>query len=440
MTISRVNGSSWGVGDKLTSAQTNALDINTTSALDKRAGQTDTLQSIISCSGAGRIVPSYIAGADADTTYTLSSGVSVIDGSTVPTAPRNYTLSTTGAIAGDTVVVFGGAFDITVKVGGTPLLVVGTGNSGLNQSRWGEFIYTGSTWILLSSSFPAKQQRQVFTSNGTYTVPADCWKLLVIGVGGGGGGAGGAGGNTTTSASASGGGGGGAAMQGSAWVDTTPGATFAVTCGTGGSGGSLGASGGSAGSNGGDGAATTFGSAISFQGAQGGTGGNAPSTLTYSYAPGGGPIQNSNKFSGYTSGTLNPLYPAIRLPGEGGFGAQSGQVAAAGGLPHVSATTGGSGTTTGGTAGSAGTPASTYFGGGGGGGGGASAFGNGGVGGLGGTGINPGTGTSGATGSAGTAGGGGGGGGGGGQGTAAGANGGAGGAGGAGVLVVIPIR
>ena len=56
MTISRVNGAAWAVGEKLTSAQANGLDLNGTYALDKRVSQTDTLQSIVSCSGAGRIV------------------------------------------------------------------------------------------------------------------------------------------------------------------------------------------------------------------------------------------------------------------------------------------------------------------------------------------------------------------------------------------------
>jgi hypothetical protein len=45
MTISRVNAGTWSVGDKLTAAQINQLDVNTTYALDKRAGQTDTLES-----------------------------------------------------------------------------------------------------------------------------------------------------------------------------------------------------------------------------------------------------------------------------------------------------------------------------------------------------------------------------------------------------------
>ncbi len=55
MTIQRVNGLSWGVGEKLTSAQSNALDLNTTYALDKRNGQTDVLGSVVSLTGTGSI-------------------------------------------------------------------------------------------------------------------------------------------------------------------------------------------------------------------------------------------------------------------------------------------------------------------------------------------------------------------------------------------------
>lgn len=51
MTISRAKPAGWGVGDKLTSAEQNQVDTNTTYALDKRAGQTDTLGSVVTVSG-----------------------------------------------------------------------------------------------------------------------------------------------------------------------------------------------------------------------------------------------------------------------------------------------------------------------------------------------------------------------------------------------------
>lgn len=46
-----MNPGLWGVGDKLTSAQQNALDANTSYALDKRSGETDTLESVVTLDG-----------------------------------------------------------------------------------------------------------------------------------------------------------------------------------------------------------------------------------------------------------------------------------------------------------------------------------------------------------------------------------------------------
>lgn len=462
MTISRVNPSNWGSGDKLTSTQANNLDINGASALDKRSGQTDTLSSLVTCAVGGQIMPSVAAAPDANTTFTVGGNALVINASSGLTAPRAYTLSNTGATVGARFIVLGGAQDVTVKNnGGTTLLVVGTANTGNNQSRWGEFFFDGSNWQVLESSLAPQQQRATFTANGTYTVPADCYKLLVIGVGGGGGGGGGSGSAATGQFMDCGGGGGGGAMVGATWVDTTPGSTFAVTVGTGGNGGGGTAGNSSSGGDGLDGSATTFGSFISFWGAQGGRGG-VSSTLNngsgYSIAPGGGPVQGGVKAGSLaiTSGLTTYVYPnGVRIPGEGGYGANSGAAAsggtnspypggsANGNLPHLSSTIANSGSTTGGTAGSGGSSAggsSGIYSGGGGGGGGASAFGSGGNGGQGGAsnGTNPGT--VGSAGSAGGTGAGGGGGGGGGAGSTTGSAGGNGGAGGNGALVVIPIR
>lgn len=52
MSISRVKPAGWGVNEKLTSGQQNLLDINVTYALDKRSGQSDTLASTVTVSGA----------------------------------------------------------------------------------------------------------------------------------------------------------------------------------------------------------------------------------------------------------------------------------------------------------------------------------------------------------------------------------------------------
>ena len=451
MSIPAVN--TWGVGDELTSAQITQISDSLTYALDNRSGQTDTLASVVSASGAGRIRPTYVAGADTNTVYTLSSGISIINAATGLSAARTYTLSTTGAGAGDQVEIIAGTYDVTVVDGfsSTTLLILGGTNTGANHSRSAVFVFTGTAWAVKSSSLPPILQVQAFTANGTYTVPAGVYRLMVVGCGGGGGGGGGAGGNHTnsTTVNATGGGGGGAAMQGSAWVDTTPGATFAVVVGTGGSAGA-GGSGGptSSGGEGNDGSSTTFGSVISFRGAEGGRGGEGGGIIgvNENWVPGGGPIQTATRSPRHATAAGTATLLGVRMPGEGGYGASKGGsgtltgAGASGNYPHISATAAGSLTTTPGAGGSQGAAASGVLGGGGGGGGGASAFGNGGAGGTGSAGIS-GVGAS-AAGGAGVAGGtGAGGGGGGGSGNASAAGvGGAGGAGGNGALVVIPIR
>lgn len=140
-----------GVGDKLTSAEINEIDANTEAALDKRSGQTDTLESIVSESGAGRIRDSRTAGADADTTYALSSGISIIDASTGLSTSRSYTLSITGAGAGDRVYIIGGSNNVTVKDGfdASTMLIVGT--SATAQRAASEFIFNGTRWVCPAS-------------------------------------------------------------------------------------------------------------------------------------------------------------------------------------------------------------------------------------------------------------------------------------------------
>ena len=51
MSISRVKPGTWSLGEKLSSAQANQLDINTTYALDRRSGQTDVCASNVTYTG-----------------------------------------------------------------------------------------------------------------------------------------------------------------------------------------------------------------------------------------------------------------------------------------------------------------------------------------------------------------------------------------------------
>ena len=148
MSVPRVNPPQWGVGDKLTAAQINQLDLNFTYALDKRAGQTDTLSSVVTASGAGRIIGTYAAGADANTTYLLSGANSIINAAAI-TAARTYRLSNTGAVAGDRLMVLNpSAFALTIQ-NDTPttLAVVGAGTSA-----WMDLLFNGTAWIAWRSA------------------------------------------------------------------------------------------------------------------------------------------------------------------------------------------------------------------------------------------------------------------------------------------------
>src|SRR5262245_9088280 len=106
MSISRVNSIGWGVGEKLTSAQQNAVDINTTYAADKRAGQTDTIAALWTMSGVGRTVKTSVLGADANTNYQADGGNSIIRVTSAVTANRNYTLVSTNATDGDCIAIY----------------------------------------------------------------------------------------------------------------------------------------------------------------------------------------------------------------------------------------------------------------------------------------------------------------------------------------------
>jgi hypothetical protein len=453
MTIDLVKSGGWSVGEELTSPQIEGIDANTTYALDKRSGETDTLASIVTCTGAGRIVNSYVAGANADTTYIRGTAAGIIDASSGLTAARAYTLSNTGASAGDVWTVLGNpTYDVTVKnAAASTLLVLAAGSTG--QSRWAEFLFNGTAWVLFKSSHQPQRGLTTFTANGNYTVPADCYMLLVLGAGGGGGGGGGSGGGSTDNISCCAGAGGGAAMLGATFVSTTPGTVFAVTIASGGAGGAGVAGASAAGTGqageGADGGDTTFGSTLTFRGGQGGGSAYAVSgtNTTIQYTRGGGPVAGSIKYPSGTSTPASLILPpfGVNQPGEGGYGISYNSVTGPGGTggkSAVASTLAGSGTTTPGTGGALAVAGGSKLPGGGGGGGGASAVGNGANGGAGGNGNAGGVGVSGTNGSSAAANSaaGGGGGGGGGFGTVIGSVGGTGGTGGSGVLIVIPVR
>ncbi len=150
MTINLVNGATWGVGDELTSSQINDLDENVTFALDKRDGQVDSLQSVVSLSLAGRIVDNVAAGADADTTYAVDAPNRVIQVTSAVTANRAYGLSATGAVTGDQITIYcESSFVYEIEVQDQAAVAMFTlGNVSTSTGNWASFIFTGSGWGL----------------------------------------------------------------------------------------------------------------------------------------------------------------------------------------------------------------------------------------------------------------------------------------------------
>lgn len=434
MTIARIKSPDWGVGEILTAAQMNALDANVTNALDKRSGQTDTLESVITTSGAGRIVPTYATGADADTAYLVSGANALIDVPTL-TADRAYTFNNTNAQAGDRIFILNrSSYYLTIKdAAATTLIVLGSEIYNNGESGWCELIHTGAVWVLARSALRPALTAQTFTSNGTWTCPRGVTLALVTGWGGGGAGGGGAPGSSTgvPTTIGSGGGGGGGAQRLSFVVSVTPGDAYAVTIGAGGT--SVGA-----GLDGTDGGDTQLGSVAIFYGAQGGAKGV---TSSDDYGIRGGcstrQVTSHSRSSAVAYTTTEVSHIAHRQFGGGGFsttGNGATAVAASAGVGSNFGLPGGAG----GASGSI--PA--WYGGIGGGGGGGGGGGAGAAGGAGGSGGAAETGNGGAAGSSAGAnsGAGGGGGGGGGGGSVTPGAGGASGAGGSGQLIVIPLR
>jgi hypothetical protein len=415
MSISRVKPN-WGVGEKLTSAQQNQLDTNVTYALDKRSGETDTLESVVQLDTGGRIVKEQVLGADVDTTYDVTDGGFIWVHEAVVSSPE-YTLDDANAEWGDeiTIAAHPSASTVTIKNhDGNELFTLGFGDECDGPSA--VFRFDSIDWTVILGH-PSREIVEEFTSSDTWTCPRGVTKVRIEGVGGGGGGGGGAGGanGTALDAGISGGGGAGARL-GTAWIDVTPGDTYTITIGTGGAGGLAGAA-NTDGADGSDGTSTTFEDGVptvlaSFLGAGGGARGESGETVN-TFSQGG-------LVTAYGSFTRPLVLPANVVRPVGGHegGAGTNYSPTAGTVAAMSRYGGGSPVAAGaahGASGGAGTGAGK-----GGGGGGASGW-HGSAAGAGGAGGSPGV-----AGTAGTLGAGGGGGGSGGS-LAAGANGGAGG-------------
>lgn len=143
---------------------------------------------------------------------------------------------------------------------------------------------------------------QIFTSSGTFTVPAGVNMVYVTAVGGGGGGGGGVASGYDVNIAASGGGGGSGYYVEDKMVFVTPGSSIPITIGAGGNGGA-------AKTKGGNGGTTLFGSYLSVSGGIGGAG--APGA----YGPNAG---GAGGASGGQSQRGNYVYPCYKEAGQNG--------------------------------------------------------------------------------------------------------------------------
>lgn len=157
--------------------------------------------------------------------------------------------------------------------------------------------YDGVDFVILDP-LPSAGGQQIFTANGTFTVPAGVSRIFVSLVGGGGGGAG-----AINIAPYTPGGGGSGGVKYRVPLSVTPGRAIAVTIGAGGAGGIGSARGGTyANSNGSAGGTSSFGALLS---SPGGGGGRCQASHSYGgaagtsgFAGGGGHGDNSGS-SGY---------------------------------------------------------------------------------------------------------------------------------------------
>lgn len=275
-------------------------------------------------------------------TETYDLGASDIRWRTGYVQSLNLSTSTTTAglvISGDTANTAGG---FLFKIGGSTYFEIDGANG---------FVGSGliNTSTLYGTNGTPSLISQTFTASGTFTAPAYCTNVLVLGLGGGGGGGGGAGRNVE------GGGGGGAGSYGYfAPLTITPSTEYTITVGSGGAGGA-GGSINNVGSNGATGGSSSFSSLVTFIGANPGLGGLTSSGGSggaggYSegihylaggngaYAAGGSAGTNSKLFgfSGGAAGTYDT--------GGGGAGGGGASRFAAGGAGAVGNATGTSGT------------------------------------------------------------------------------------------------
>ncbi len=272
MAIQRVYQSGWSVGEKLTPAQTDALDQNFSYAVDKRSAQSDVIGALLIATGAGRALSTVQTGPDAVATFYANGYNSIVRIPTL-TAARLYMLGSTGAVNGDRIKFYvegtgsnasgaSGYVDIAIPqwtgvyTGGiatgvptgvptltTTLFRLGQVNSRF-PSNWAEgdsaeFIFTEGTWKLMYGAGPGMRHVE-FTESATWVCPPGVFEIMLIGYGGGGGGANGGGASipvlfdSTIPILTAGGGGGGGSQLRTFRVAVVPGHAYTITIGAGG--------------------------------------------------------------------------------------------------------------------------------------------------------------------------------------------------------------
>ncbi len=193
-----------------------------------------------------------------------------------------------------------GALSVDPAAPANSLAIASTGNatfSGTVKSNSGGFVFpdnTTQTTAAVAGPGASGTRGQVFTGNGTFTIPTGITAVKVTVVGGGGGGSANQGGS---------GGGGGAAIK--FLTSLTPGGTLAVTVGGAGSG----AGGASAGGTGGTSSVASGTQSITTVSASGGAGGVSQSGFNV-FAAGGSGASGDINISGTTGGG-NSLVVAV---------------------------------------------------------------------------------------------------------------------------------
>lgn len=207
----------------------------------------------------------------------------------------------------------------------------------------GFWYYNGTSWAQAMGASGSSGGKQIFTTNGTFVVPAGVTTVWVSMSGGGGGGGG-------SSTYGGGGGGGGAAAFASYPLTVTPLSSHSVTIGNGGNGGAGGNSGTS-------GIASSFGTLLTTNGGFGGTAGLGASG-GYGGNPGGA---GGSSGSGGERGISSPAYYALGGPGGGSIFGSGGNCSY---TQHGTAGSGYGGGGSGGAAGGGGGPSNgNYMGG-----------------------------------------------------------------------------